>query len=53
MQLIRLANYFKDPAGYGQQTQTVLKETAKRYQDALDDCEIQIVSLRWFTTYPV
>ena len=44
LQLIRLAYYFKDPAVYGQQTQTVLRETAKRYQDALDDCEVQIVS---------
>lgn len=44
IQLIRLANYFKDPASYGQRTQEVLRATAKRYQDALDDCEIQIVS---------
>lgn len=43
-QLARLGYFFKDPKSYGDATLAVLRETAKRYDDALDDCLIQIVS---------
>ena len=43
-QLKRLGDFFKDPKAYGGATLVILKETAKRYDDALDDCVIQIVS---------
>ena len=46
--LIRIANLFKDPAQYKDGTPAVLTETAKRYQDALDDCEIQILEAKWY-----
>lgn len=42
-QLTRLGYFFKDPKRYGDATLAVLRETAKRYDDALDDCLIQIV----------
>lgn len=42
-QLTRLGYFFKDPETYGDATLAVLRETAKRYDDALDDCLIQIV----------
>lgn len=44
MQLTRLGYFFKDPKHYGEATLGVLRETAKRYDDALNDCLIQIVS---------
>lgn len=46
--LTRLGYFFKDPDNYGASTKVVLSETAKRYQDALDDCEIQILEAKWY-----
>lgn len=46
--IIRLGCVFEDSAGYGQTTKAVLSETTKRYHDALDDCEIQILDAKWF-----
>jgi hypothetical protein len=43
LQLTRLGYFFKNPKLYGEATLAVLRETAKRYDDALDDCLIQIV----------
>ena len=42
-QLTRLGYFFKDPKLYGDATLAVLRKTAKPYDDALDDCLIQIV----------
>ena len=50
LQLTWLAYYFKDRQNYGAHTVSVLKETSRRYQDALDDCEIQIVHFRVLLT---
>lgn len=44
----RIGYVFKDPAGYGANTRAVLAECAKRFQDALDDCEIQILDAKWY-----
>ena len=46
--LKRLAYFMKDRKNYGERTAVVLKETSKRYQDALDDCEIQILEAKWY-----
>jgi hypothetical protein len=43
----RIAYVFKDPGKYGPSTKAVLGETSKRFQDALDDCEIQILDAKW------
>lgn len=45
--LTRLGYFFKDPKLYGGATLAVLRETAKRYDDALDDCLIQILDAKW------
>ncbi|KAG9778839.1 hypothetical protein ABEF93_002614 [Exophiala dermatitidis] len=44
----RIAYAIKDPANYAQSTKAVLAETAKKFQDALDDCEIQILEAKWY-----
>lgn len=44
----RIAYALKDPANYAQSTKAVLAETAKKFQDALDDCEIQILEAKWY-----
>lgn len=47
--LTRLGYFFKDPANYdGEPTKAVLSLTSRRYQDALDDCEIQILEAKWY-----
>ena len=46
--VIRIASFFKDPLAFGPDTKRVLSETSKRFQDALDDCEIQILEAKWF-----
>lgn len=44
----RIAYAMKDPVNYAQSTKAVLAETAKKFQDALDDCEIQILDAKWY-----
>jgi len=44
----RIAYALKDPLNYAQSTRAVLVETAKKFQDALDDCEIQILDAKWY-----
>lgn len=46
--ITRLGYFFKDPANYGESTKAVLSSTSRRYQDALDDCEIQILEAKWY-----
>lgn len=46
--ITRLGYFFKDPANYGKLTKAVLISTSRRYQDALDDCEIQILEAKWY-----
>ena len=46
--ITRLGYFFKDPANYGEPTKAVLNLTSRRYQDALDDCEIQILEAKWY-----
>jgi len=44
----RVAYVFKDPGEYGPSTKAILGETSKRFQDVLDDCEIQILDAKWY-----
>ncbi|KAK5047032.1 hypothetical protein LTR84_006974 [Exophiala bonariae] len=44
----RIAYVMKDPLNYAQSTKAVLAETAKKFQDALDDCEIQLLDAKWY-----
>lgn len=44
----RIAYVLKDPLNYAQSTKAVLAETAKKFQDALDDCEVQILDVKWY-----
>lgn len=44
----RIAYAMKDPVNYAQSTRAVLVETAKKFQDALDDCEVQILDAKWY-----
>ncbi|KIW33380.1 uncharacterized protein PV07_00236 [Cladophialophora immunda] len=44
----RIAYAVKDPLNYAQSTKAVLAETAKKFQDALDDCEVQILEAKWY-----
>jgi len=44
----RIAYAMKDPLNYAHSTRAVLVETAKKFQDALDDCEIQILDAKWY-----
>src|ERR1700712_4460780 len=44
----RIAYVMKDPVNYAPATRAVLAETAKKFQDALDDCEIQILDAKWY-----
>lgn len=46
--VIRMAYAFKDPKLHGETTRIVLSECTKKYQDALDDCEIQILDAKWY-----
>ena len=46
--VMRLAQAIKDPINYGDSTRLVIQECAKQYQDALDDCEIQILDAKWY-----
>ena len=46
--ITRLGYFFKDPANFGESTKAVLNSTSRRYQDALDDCEIQILEAKWY-----
>ncbi|RVX75012.1 hypothetical protein B0A52_01289 [Exophiala mesophila] len=43
----RIAYAMKDPLNYAQSTKAILAETAKKFQDALDDCEVQILDAKW------
>jgi hypothetical protein len=44
----RIAYVMKDPLNYAQSTKAVLAETAKKFQDALDDCEVQLLDAKWY-----
>jgi len=44
----RISYALKDPVHYAQGTGTVLAQTAKLFQDALDDCELQILDAKWY-----
>lgn len=44
----RIAQVLGNPKLYGDSTPYVLGECAKRYQDALDDCEISILDMKWY-----
>lgn len=44
----RIAQVLGNPKLYGDSTPYVLGECAKRYQDALDDCEISILDTKWY-----
>lgn len=46
--LTRLGYVLKDPESYGNSTPYVLAECSKRFQDALDDCEITILNAKWY-----
>ena len=45
--ITRIALTLRDPKQYGKATPAVLASTAKLYQDALDDVEIQILEVKW------
>ncbi|KAJ9604338.1 hypothetical protein H2200_011172 [Cladophialophora chaetospira] len=44
----RIAYVMKDPVNFAPATRAVLAETAKKFQDALDDCELQILDAKWY-----
>lgn len=46
--VLRMAYAFKDPKQYGESTKIIISECTKKYQDALDDCEIQILDAKWY-----
>lgn len=46
--LTRIAYAFKDAVNFGPSTKDIIQECSKRYQDALDDCEIQILEAKWY-----
>lgn len=46
--VMRMAYAFKDPKNFGESTKIIISECTKKYQDALDDCEIQILDAKWY-----
>lgn len=44
----RLGYVLKDPENYRSSTPYILAECSKRFQDALDDCEITILNAKWY-----
>ena len=44
----RIAQAIKDPVNFGPSTKGVLFECSKRFQDALDDCTIQILDAKFY-----
>lgn len=44
----RMGYVFRDPKAFTENTKIVLDECAKRFQDALDDCEIQLLEAKWY-----
>ena len=46
--ITRIAQAIKDPVHFGTSTKGVLLECSKRYQDALDDCEVQILEAKFY-----
>jgi hypothetical protein len=46
--ITRIAQAIRSPAEYGLSTKGVLLECSKRFQDALDDCEIQILDAKFY-----
>ena len=46
--MILIGRAFKDPSANGPETRKVLSQTSKKFQDALDDCEIQISDAKWY-----
>ena len=45
--LISIAKAFKNSAVFGPDTKHLLSTFSKRFQDALDDCEVQILEAKW------
>lgn len=46
--ITRVAQAIKDPVHFGPSTKGVLLECSKRFQDALDDCEVQILEAKFY-----
>lgn len=46
--ITRIAQAIKDPVHFGPSTKAVLLECSKRFQDALDDCEVQILEAKFY-----
>lgn len=46
--VVRIAYALKDPKKLSESTKLILAECTKKYQDALDDCEIQILDAKWY-----
>jgi len=46
--IMRLAYVLQDPKNYSESTKIILAECTKKYQDALDDCQIQILDAKWY-----
>lgn len=45
--VIRVAQSLRDPKNYGASTSIVLPEVTKRFHDAIDDIEIQLLEAKW------
>ena len=46
--ITRIAQAIKNPVDFGPSTKGVLLECSKRFQDALDDCEVQILEAKFY-----
>ncbi len=46
--ITRIGQAIKDPVHFGPSTKGVLLECSKRFQDALDDCEVQILEAKFY-----
>jgi hypothetical protein len=46
--IIRMGYAIKDPANFGASTRVIFQECSKQFQDALDDCQIQIDRAKWY-----
>lgn len=44
----RIGQALKNPSDYSGSTKTVLAECAKKFHDALDDCEVQLLDAKWY-----
>jgi hypothetical protein len=46
--IIRMGYAIRDPANFGPSTRVIFQECSKQFQDALDDCQIQIDRAKWY-----